>query len=244
MKGDELVAWRIRHNLLAVLLDFDDVISRTGQIFAKQMRLFVEQSVLSLDGVSFETVMQELERINNAVQHTHKVNPVRWQVIVQLLAESFGLGNQSVFHQHLHLLMEIYQTSPEFHEGALETLVTFREAGFRLGVITHANEDWTWFKLRQLGLETMFQSVTIAHEDGVKGCEDWSRAVNSLDVQPEETIAIGDNVKGDILAAEAAGIRTLVKVPSIWRLYGEGELPQGVIAAAGIGAVIEALLRT
>ena len=239
----KLALWREKKNLSVALFDFDDTLIKTRKIFIKQIELYVEACIKEMPHLSFDEVLTKLKEINKTVYQTEKVNPQRWKTVAKILGSIYITKNRNIFAEKLNILNEIYIIIPEFYEGAFETITILHKAGFRLGLVTHANKQWTLFKLKSLSLENLFESVTIAHEDKFKDFRDWENAITTFHVSPQQAIVIGDNIKGDIEAARKAGVKSLVWLNvEQWSVYLQQEKPKETIIIDEISKLIPTLL--
>jgi len=216
--------------------DFDDTLIKTEVLFTTQMRSFVAQTVGKLGGPDVDEVWRRLEEVNNQAFRELAVNPKRWETVVQRMEEAFPEG-RGVFVEALPTLMRIYKIIPELHDRAVETVGAFREAGVGIGMVTHANREWTDFKLDGLDLRNYFDRIHVVDENKHKGPEDWAEAIAEFGVSPEQAIVVGDSLPGDIRASAAIGVKHRVWVPSKWVMYNSGEVPEGTIKVEGIGKV-------
>lgn len=220
--------WQL--GIKAVLFDLDDTLLETGVIFQKQME---EYAFLVSDqsGLSERLILSRLSAINNEEYLARGVSPERWRFVVSRLREEF---DSPVVVDNLPVLMDIYNQEPRVHPGATNILRGLRIVGMSIGVVTHANEGWTNFKLRMTGLEDYVDQVEIANEDGVKSAANWFRMMKVLGVKASQSLVVGDSLKGDILPATELGARAMM-IPAVWSVYSEGEIPEKVVTLAKIG---------
>jgi HAD superfamily hydrolase (TIGR01509 family) len=102
------------------------------------------------------------------------------------------------------------QHTPAIIEGAAETLVSVRDKGYRLGVVTSGNNDRVRREATHLGLSDMFE-LFVCHEDITRRKPDpegLQIALARLKRQPEECAYVGDAPE-DIQMGKAAGILTV-----------------------------------
>lgn len=88
-------------------------------------------------------------------------------------------------------------------------LVDFREAGWRIGIVTNGMVDNQEGKIRQLGLDALVDGWVISAEVGVRKP---SRAIFDILADrlssPLKGWMVGDSLEADILGGHAAGLRT------------------------------------
>lgn len=94
------------------------------------------------------------------------------------------------------------------YEDVQPALAMLRARGLRLGIISNWDKRLRTI-VREMGLEPMFDRVTISAEEGVRKPNPviFERALAALGVAPEEAMHIGDLVEDDIVGARAAGMR-------------------------------------
>lgn len=95
--------------------------------------------------------------------------------------------------------MDIYYQEPRVRPGAKAILQGLKDAGIKIGMVTHASSEWTMRKLEQTGLLDYFDIVEIASEYGEKTVEHWQKGINALGLTPKQCLSVGDNLKGDII---------------------------------------------
>jgi len=247
-KIEKLSEWLKARQIELVLFDLDDTLIDTHRVFEDQENKFLAHIQGQFPFFDFQDLSENLNRLHEKYFASHSVNPVKSHLIVGELAEVYQerLGSEAgrVFQQGLPLLLEVYRTVPAFHPGAEETLAIFKATGVDRGFVTHGNLTWTNLKIRGLDLARFFQHFWIADEDEFKGPQDWLIAINWLfGKKPENTLVVGDNVKGDIQAAHLVGVRHKVLIPGCWNVYTSGEIPEGTIKVPSINQLISALIH-
>ena len=209
----------------AVLFDLDDTLIHTGEIFTRQRIEFV-RTVSETTGIDACVLNDRIQELNDEEFLKTGVSPERWKVVLRRLSKEINDGG--VVMDNLDIIMSIYQKEPRIIPGAKAILSGLRESNFKLGLVTHANTEWTMRKLNQTGLLNFFEVVVIANENGFKTEKHWNKCIDLLSVEANNCLVIGDNLKGDIIPSVALGARAIL-MPSHWSLYREGEVPCGVI---------------
>ncbi len=102
---------------------------------------------------------------------------------------------------------------------ALETLRWLREHGFKLGAVTDRAFGGPRFmaELEGYGLGGFFGVVAISSEVGYLKPHPaiFQRALESLGVAPEESMMVGDSLRGDVAGAKALGMVAVWKRPPL-----------------------------
>lgn len=224
----------------AVLFDLDDTLIFTSEIFIQCMEAYASQ-VAKKTGIGASEIMAALESINNEEYKKMGVNPERWQAVVEKLANQFDRGEKEIL-ENLNLLMGIYSTEPRIRQGVRGILETLRQTGINMVLVTHANVEWTNFKLDKLGLWDYFDAVIIVDENGHKKSSDWKRGMDAVEVDPEKCLIVGDSLSGDVKPGDELGARTIY-MPSPWSVYREGEVPGKTVIINEIAEWLAALPR-
>ncbi len=99
----------------------------------------------------------------------------------------------------------------EVREGVVEKLEEAKELGYRIGLASSSSREWVEGFLRQFNLWEYF-SVVKTREDVVKVKPDpalYLKALEDMQVEPHEALAIEDSLNGAMAAIEA-GMKCIV----------------------------------
>lgn len=102
-------------------------------------------------------------------------------------------------------------------DGALEAVRTLAD-DHRLGLVTNGAPSMQGQKLDAIGLTDAFETVVHGgHDAPAKPApEPFHAALDVLDVSPDRTVHVGNNLETDVAGANAAGVR------AVWLRSGEG----------------------
>lgn len=91
------------------------------------------------------------------------------------------------------------------------TLLSLRDKGFRLGVVTDGTPVKQWEKLIRLGLQHFFHTVVITDEVGMKkpSVELYKLAARRIGCDTKDCVMVGDRLDSDISGAKRAGMVTV-----------------------------------
>lgn len=93
-----------------------------------------------------------------------------------------------------------------------EVLVTLREQGLRLGVLTNGLPGTQRAKVASLGLASYVDAITYAQEHAPEGKPSracFAAVIGRLAVAPAQAVFVGDHPEKDIAGAAAAGLGTI-----------------------------------
>ena len=94
------------------------------------------------------------------------------------------------------------------------TLAALKRAGYRVGLISNTGRTWGRF-LRpiqdELGVGRYFDDRVFSDEVGVRKPEPaiFERALEHLDLRPDEVVHVGDDLVADMAGAKALGMRAV-----------------------------------
>ncbi len=93
----------------------------------------------------------------------------------------------------------------------LEVLAELKQRKIKLGVISNFDSR-VYGVMKDLGISSFFDSVTISSEAGYAKPEPeiFAAAANSLQLQPDSILLIGDSLRDDVIAGAQAGLRTVL----------------------------------
>ncbi len=227
-----------RLGIKGILFDLDDTLIYTSEIFVRFMEEYAAL-VSEKIGVDQAEIMMALQSINDDEYKKMGVNPKRWAAVVEKLAKQFENGEQEII-DNLDILMKIYTVEPRVREGVTGILEILGKTGVKLALVTHANVEWTNFKLDRLGLWNHFETVVIVDENGHKKSVDWKKGMDALELDPDKCLVVGDSLGGDIKPGDELGAKTIY-MPSPWSVYREGEVPEKTVMINEISELLAAL---
>lgn len=122
--------------------------------------------------------------------------------------------------------------------GGRETVLGLRERGHDLALVTDGPEPKQREKLRQMGLEDVFDAAVFGDPDrGLKpDPAPFRTALAGLDARPGDAVVIGDRPRVDIAPGNTLGMRT------VWVAPGDSPPPDPDVAADAVITDIRTLL--
>ncbi len=226
----------------AILFDLDDTLIETNQLFTdarKEMKTIIANE----EELDYELVSQTFEESLVRAYNEVSVNPINeWPLAMKYLNEKIPIS-EAVRHKCIERAFEIYTKVPEIIDGTYEILEYFNNLGVKVGLVTHAIEDWTHLKLDTHNLKQYFHHIEICDANRHKNSEDWKRTFLKLDVHPEYGMIIGDNVKGDIIAGHSIGVKNLIWInrKEAWSVYTVGDIPKETVTVKHLNEILPTL---
>jgi putative hydrolase of the HAD superfamily len=96
---------------------------------------------------------------------------------------------------------------------AVQTLARLRTSGLKLGLITNGSIRMQSRKLQSLALSPLFDTILISDAEGIRKPDHriFHRALERLNINPDQAVFVGDHPEVDVAGARAAGMQ------AIWR---------------------------
>ncbi|MDX8345686.1 HAD family hydrolase [Rossellomorea sp. YZS02] len=100
----------------------------------------------------------------------------------------------------------------------LTMLDELKAEGIRLGMITNGYGRFQMDNILALKIKPYFQEILVSEWEGIKkpDTEIFKRAVERLQVEPQECIFIGDHPEYDVYGAQKAGMKGVWKKDAHW----------------------------
>ena len=140
--------------------------------------------------------------------------------------EEFGWENQQVFdvfiekqvgyveHKFLAAGIVAYRRAREANLMAYpnvnKTLMALTKAGIKLGVVSDAPSREAWLRIYYLNLYHFFDVVITFDDSGERKPSEvpFKLSLEALQLEPEETIMVGDWPERDVVGAQQIGMKT------------------------------------
>ena len=114
--------------------------------------------------------------------------------------------DSSISHRVWEAALSAFEPDPPIVDGVGETLVTLRNRGFRLVLLTKGIPELQFRRIESSGLQSHFDVVEIVDE---KTADVIVEILKSLKVNPNWAWMVGNSMRSDILPGLAAGMRVI-----------------------------------
>jgi putative hydrolase of the HAD superfamily len=100
----------------------------------------------------------------------------------------------------------------------ISMLKGLKSKSIKLGIITNGKGHFQIDNINALGIKTYFETIIVSEWEGVKKPDllIFKKALEQLNVSPDESIYVGDHPENDVSAAQKAGMRGIWKKDSQW----------------------------
>lgn len=194
--------WGIRK----VLFDVDATLTDTTLHYREKMFEYCD-FLAEESGRNSEKLMGMFLAGIRSLREEFQVHPAVLQVPAMVLARMAGVDGKKQ-KERIEELMKIYEEEPGVFEGAVEQVEKVREAGVDTAAVTHSGKEWTFIKLREF--RGKFEKAISTPVDKPKDERQWRRAMEELEVKPEEVMIVGDSIFSDIIPGLELGVGKLV----------------------------------
>lgn len=98
----------------------------------------------------------------------------------------------------------------EAYPGVMNTLLKLKQKGLKLAIVSDAPILQAWTRLTEMRIQDFFDAVITFDDTGERkpSVQPFKKAIEQLQVKPEEVLHVGDWPERDITGAKAAGIKT------------------------------------
>lgn len=100
----------------------------------------------------------------------------------------------------------------------IELLEELKDRNLKLGIITNGKGQFQMDNIKALGIEKYFDTILISEWEGIKkpDPEIFRRALEQLNVSPDQSIFVGDHPLNDVKAAKNVGMIGIWKKDFQW----------------------------
>jgi FMN phosphatase YigB (HAD superfamily) len=215
-------SWTKKEGIKRILLDLDDTICPTRPLFQWKIhdvcQFLYQQHPQKLP----QHWKQEIQVITDQLFEKHGVNPDCWNLLVNELEKSNSISTYAN-NKILEMFNSIYTTPLSFLPEAENGLNFLKKTNQPIGIVTHANRDWTWAKYIWLGLDRFvgWDDVYVVDENGHKTAESWYQSINYFRLKPNQCVGVGDSPRSDINPLWSIGVRHcfLVDDSNLWSIH-------------------------
>lgn len=238
--------WCKQNGVKQFLFDGDDTLWGTVELFRESMDECYRY-LNSCTSTPKEEWEIKIKKINDKFFEIYGVNPKRWEYVMETLAEQNNLTD-TVRSSSLSILGKIYQTPPRYLPDTEEALGFLKKIRVPIGVVTHANHEWTRKKFHWLSLSRFFDwdDIYVIDENGHKTEESWRQAIKYFGYQPNEVAVVGDSPRSDINPAQKAGVKNLFLIEggtSRWSIHNQ-EIDPRVMVIGNLTDLISLVINS
>lgn len=138
--------------------------------------------------IPFEDVMEELFIAKGIIDHSHML----------------GIQASQLFRISSTEYLRLYP-------NVVEALHELKQSGFRLWLLSNAQQVFTSYELKHLGIENSFDGIYLSSDYGCRKPDRrfFEMLLKEQNLDPQSCLMIGNDRMTDIAGAKAAGLATL-----------------------------------
>lgn len=104
-------------------------------------------------------------------------------------------------------------------DNLIQMLEELKSSNFLLGMITNGYGQFQMDNIKALGIEQYFDVILVSEWEGIKkpDPEIFQRALEKLNVSPEQSIFVGDHPENDVKASQNIGMKGIWKKDIQWK---------------------------
>ncbi len=192
-------------NNLAFIIDLDDTILATGDLYFRVREEFV--AAVAQHGSDPDTVREAFEHIeaDNIRDHGHR--PDRYaRSMVDTVKKILGEHDSKNLLQRVHTIgLQVGTQKPPLVDGATSLLKALKDRG-PVFLITRGDNETQEAKIKFHGLDKLVHGYRIAdrksRETYLTACDEWS-------LNPAQSWVIGDSISADVNPALECGFKVI-----------------------------------
>lgn len=186
-------------------------------------RAGIKGIIFDMDNTLFDFVKAKMIACTGVVQHMNTGSPE--ELFSYFRRDKYGfeslenisdyLNEYNLFSNELfRKCCDIYEREKveniELYPEVRSTIFKLKSMGFLLGVLTDATMDNTVLRIKKVGLYNCFNSLFTYDITGEKkpSYVPFYYALNSMGLQPHETLFVGDSLRRDVMPSKQIGIVT------------------------------------
>ncbi len=217
--------------LKAVLFDLDNTLID----FMKMKKMSCEAAISAMRDSGLE---MEQEEAYEKLFELYGVHGIEDQKIFQkFLKDVLGAVDYKILSNAVTAYRRVQMGFLSPYPHVRSTLISLREKGLRLGVVSDAPKMRAWLRLSEMNLTDFFDVVVTLDDTGeLKPSRlPFEAAINKLQILPEEILFVGDNPGRDIAGAKELGMKTALAK------YGQMFPSEGIKADFELGDIADLL---
>jgi len=199
----------------AVIFDLDNTLTD----FMLMKKESVKAAVVAMLDAGLE---MRLEDVHSAINEIYRKEGIEYQeVFDHFLKQHYGKINHKILASAIVAYRHAREATLSLYPHVISTLATLAKRGIKLAILTDAPPKQAWLRLCSLSLQHLFDAVITPEETGVHKPSPlaFRAAIETLNVNKDEVIMVGDWPERDLVGAKNFGIR------SVFARYGD---PRGV----------------
>ena len=194
----------------AVLFDLDGTLLNRDESVRKFIDGQYERLNKSVGHISIEKYRTKFIKLDNR-------GYVWKDKVYQQLVEELEITNvrwEDLFRDYVNEFKNNCVPFPNLHR----MLGELRSNNLILGMITNGYGKFQMDNIKALGIESYFEAILVSEWEGIKKPNPrlFERALKQLNVEPNQSVFVGDHPENDVKAAKNVGMKTVWRKDIQW----------------------------
>jgi len=188
----------------AVLFDLDNTLLDFMKMKDSAVHAAVQSMIFAGLDVEHDKAVQNIYNIYD--KHGYEYQ----EVFDVFLINQIGSVDYKILAAGIISYKKAKENSLMLYRNVDKTLLQLTKIGLKIGVISDAPSREAWIRICSMKLEHIFDTVVTLHDQGVHkpSPEPFKKAIQDLNVKPNQTIMVGDWPERDIIGAKNVGMKT------------------------------------
>jgi HAD superfamily hydrolase (TIGR02253 family) len=189
----------------AIIFDLDNTLTD----FMRMKRAAIDAGV---DGMLDAGLVVSPERIEEVIWKTYEREGIEYQnVFDSVIEEILGYIDPKILAAGIIAYRRARESTLVLYPHVQYALLELLKRGLRLAVVSDAPRAQAWLRLASLQLHNIFDHVVTFEDTGQRkpSPEPFRKALELLQVEPEEALMVGDWAERDVVGAAQLGISTV-----------------------------------
>lgn len=185
----------------AVLFDLDNTLID----FLKMKKMCVEAASAAMVDAGLKMSREDVEKELFKVYDKYGIE---YEKVFQKFLKTKGQIDYKLLASAIVAYRKVKESFLQPYPGVERTLLTLKQKGFKLGIVTDAPKLNAWLRLVSLKIPEFFDVVVCSGKNHKPSSLPFKKALKQLNVRPEEALMVGDWPERDILGAKKVGMKT------------------------------------
>lgn len=165
------------------------------------------------------------KRINKQLWEQYAQNKIDKEYLrIQRFAQTFeqlDIPDEKLAKKFDEGYISISPFQTQLFPNTKETLNELQKLGYRMSIITNGFEEVQHIKLKNCGIDHFFDEVVCSEQIGYSKPDKrvFEFALEKTSSVSENSVMIGDDIRGDVIGAEAVGIQGILFDPNRKKIY-------------------------
>lgn len=186
----------------AILFDLDNTLID----FMRMKKICVSSALDAMIDAGLKMSKRDAEK---KLYELYDVYGIEYELIFQkFLEKHVGKVDMKILSSAIVAYRRVRSGVLEPYPGVERTLIKLKEKGLKLAIVSDAPKLKAWIRLVSMDIDDFFDFVITSDKTPKPHSLPFYKALEKLQVEPENVLMVGDNIKKDIMGAKKLGMKT------------------------------------